>query len=86
VKTIAPGIGSLKRVWVASSVRGLGFGRRMLVALESQSHELGLTTIRLETNRALKEAIELYRSSGYAEVAPFNDDPYANHWFEKRLS
>jgi hypothetical protein len=31
------------------------------------------------------EAIGLYRAAGYVEVPPFNDDPYANHWFEKRL-
>jgi DNA-binding MarR family transcriptional regulator/N-acetylglutamate synthase-like GNAT family acetyltransferase len=85
VKAIAPGIGSLKRMWVAESVRGLGFGRRMLAALEAQARELGLTTLRLETNRALTEAIELYRRSGYVEVAPFNTEPYADHWFEKRV-
>jgi DNA-binding MarR family transcriptional regulator/ribosomal protein S18 acetylase RimI-like enzyme len=86
VKVISPGVGSLKRMWVAASVRGLGFGRRMLAALESQARELGLATLRLETNRALAEAIRLYRSSGYVEVAPFNDDPYADHWFEKHLT
>jgi ribosomal protein S18 acetylase RimI-like enzyme len=73
-------------MWVAHSVRGLGFGRRMLVALESQARELGVTTVQLETNRALVEAIRLYRSSGYEEVAPFNAEPYADHWFEKHLS
>lgn len=85
LKTISPGIGSLKRMWVADSMRGLGFGRRMLAALETQARELGLSTVRLETNRSLTEAIRLYRNSGYVEVAPFNDEPYANHWFEKRL-
>ena len=41
--------------------------------------------IRLETNRALTEAIALYRRSGYVEVDAFNAEPYAHHWFEKRL-
>ena len=41
--------------------------------------------LRLETNGALAEAISLYRSSGYREVAPFSDEPYAHHWFEKTL-
>jgi DNA-binding MarR family transcriptional regulator len=86
LKTISPGVGSLKRMWVADAMRGLGFGRRLLAALESHARELGLTTLRLETNRALTEAIRLYRSAGYVEVAPFNADPYAHHWFEKRLS
>jgi DNA-binding MarR family transcriptional regulator/GNAT superfamily N-acetyltransferase len=86
VKTISPGVGSLKRMWVDASVRGLGFGQRMLAALESQARELGLTILRLETNRALQEAIRLYQRAGYMEVPPFNDDPYADHWFEKHLS
>jgi DNA-binding MarR family transcriptional regulator len=81
----APGVGYLKRMWVADAVRGLGFGRRMLGALEDEARRLGFTTLRLETNRALAEAIALYRGAGYAEVAPFNDEPYAHHFFEKRL-
>jgi hypothetical protein len=40
----------------------------------------------IETNHALKEAIELYRSAGFVEVAPFNDEPYAHHWFSKTLT
>jgi len=85
VRTIAPGVGYLKRMWVADAVRGLGFGRRMLGALEAESRALGFTVLRLETNRALTEAVEMYRRAGYTEVAPFNDEPYAHHWFEKRL-
>jgi DNA-binding MarR family transcriptional regulator/GNAT superfamily N-acetyltransferase len=85
VKTVAPGVGSLKRMWVADAVRGLGVGRRMLDALEAHARELGLTTLRLETNQALREAIGLYRSAGFREVAAFNADPYAHHWFEKGI-
>jgi len=86
VKPITRRIGYLKRMWVSPSVRGLGFGRRILSALESEARALGFKTLRLETNHALTEAIRLYRSSGYIEVAPFNDEPYAHHWFEKQLS
>jgi len=85
VKLIASGVGSLKRMWVAGSARGSGLGRRILLALEAEARELGVTTLRLETNRALAEAINLYRRSGYIEVAAFNADPYADFWFEKRL-
>ena len=85
VKPIAPGIGYLKRMWVAGSVRGLGLGRRMLAALEAEARELGLSTLRLETNHSLHEAIQLYRSAGFREVDPFNSEPYAHHWFEKSL-
>ena len=75
----------VKRMWVADSVRGLGVGRRLLVAVEDFARAAGVRTLRLETNRALAEAIALYRSSGYREVPAFNDEAFADHWFEKRL-
>jgi|SRR5262245_1353826 len=76
----------LKRMWVAPSARGLGLGRRLLAELESEAAKRGGRAIHLETNGSLTEAIALYRSSGYVEVEAFNDEPYAAHWFEKRLS
>ena len=75
----------LKRMWVAPSARGLGLGRRILAELETEAVERGGRVIHLETNGSLTEAIALYRSSGYVEVDPFNDEPYAAHWFEKRV-
>lgn len=76
----------LKRMWVAPDARGLGLGRRLVLELEHHARRAGARAVRLETNRALTEAIELYRSCGYREVAAFNAEPYAHHWFEKRLS
>ena len=76
----------LKRMWVDPDSRGLGVGRRLLESLEALARENGVKVLRLETNRALGEAIELYRGAGFAEVAPFNEEPYAHHWFEKALS
>lgn len=75
----------IKRVWVAGSVRGLGLGKRMLAELEAQAARRRVRAVRLDTNRALTEAIQLYRSTGYREVPAFNDEPYAHHWFEKQL-
>jgi DNA-binding MarR family transcriptional regulator/GNAT superfamily N-acetyltransferase len=76
----------LKRMWVASPARGLGLGRRLLRELEAYAAAQGVRVLRLETNRSLTEAIALYRSAGYVEVDRFNDEPYAHHWFEKRLA
>ena len=75
----------LKRMWVAPEARGLGLGRRLLWTLERHAADAGARAVRLETNRTLVEAIRLYRTAGYREVAPFNDEPYAHHWFEKHL-
>ena len=75
----------LKRMWVSPTARGLGLGRRLLEGLEALAAESGASMTRLETNRRLVEAISLYRSAGYREVAAFNDEPFADHWFEKVL-
>jgi DNA-binding MarR family transcriptional regulator len=75
----------IKRMWVDPQARGLGLGRRLLRELELHAAATGATAVQLETNRALTEAMRLYRSAGYEEVPPFNDEPYAHHWFEKRL-
>jgi GNAT superfamily N-acetyltransferase len=82
--SVAPA--ELKRMWVDPTSRGLGVGRRLLETLEALAREHGVTVLRLETNHALREAIELYRRAGFVEVAPFNDEPYAHHWFAKTLT
>src|SRR3954471_511513 len=75
----------VKRMWVAPAARGLGLARRILRELEAHARHAGATTLRLDTNGALKEAQALYRSEGFAEVPRYNDNPYAQHWFEKAL-
>jgi DNA-binding MarR family transcriptional regulator/N-acetylglutamate synthase-like GNAT family acetyltransferase len=77
--------GEVKRMWVAPSSRGLGIGRRILERLEALARRRRIPVLRLETNKTLTEAQALYRASGYREVKPFNEEPYAHHWFEKRL-
>jgi DNA-binding MarR family transcriptional regulator/GNAT superfamily N-acetyltransferase len=77
--------GEIKRMWVSPSARGLGIGKRILHRLEDLARKRRLPLLRLETNRALTEAQALYKSNGYREVSPFNDEPYAHHWFEKTL-
>ena len=86
LKTIESGVGSIKRMWVSPAVRGVGVGRRILLALENEASGLEMEVLRLETNRNLHEAQALYRRNGYEEVRAFNDDPYAAHWFEKRIA
>jgi len=77
--------GEIKRMWVATSARGLGLGTRILLRLEELARKRRLPLLRLETNKALTEAQSLYRRNGFREVPAFNDEPYAHHWFEKAL-
>lgn len=73
----------VKRMWIVERMRGLGIARRMMRALEGCAAEAGVRQLRLETNKALHEAIALYKSDGYSEVKAFNAEPYAHHWFLK---
>lgn len=84
-KRIDKATGEIKRVWTAPSARGMGVARRVLRTLEAAASEAGLKAMRLDTNHALTEAHALYRNEGCWEIAPFNRNPYADHWFEKRL-
>ena len=80
------GVADVKRMWVDPAARGLGLGRRMLIELETLARTRGVALLRLETNRSLIEAVGLYRSLGYEEVDPFNDEVHAHHWFAKPLT
>ncbi len=85
--TFLPGcIGLVKRMWVSQKVRGSGLGRRLLEELEQRARAGGMERLQLDTQKDLAEAISLYRSSGYLEVPRFNDNPYADLWFEKPLT
>jgi DNA-binding MarR family transcriptional regulator/GNAT superfamily N-acetyltransferase len=75
----------IKRMWISPAVRGLRLGRRLLEALEQKAANLGYRIVCLETHKSLEEAQRLYRSAGYRKVEPFNDDPYADLWFERTL-
>ena len=75
----------IKRMWIAPSVRGLGLGRRLLEKLEACALTGGARVAHIETSAVLTEALSLYRSTGWAEVPPFNDEPFADHWLEKAL-
>jgi DNA-binding MarR family transcriptional regulator len=86
LKTIAPGVGELKRMWVRDDWRGAGLGSRLLRQLEDRARALGHGTVRLDTNEALEEAISMYGRSGYRRIDRYNDNPWATHFFEKPLS
>ena len=78
-------VSDIKRMWIAESARGLGLGRQLLEHLEGLAREHGSREAHIETSDVLPEAIALYRSAGYIEVPPFNDEPFADRWFTKPL-
>jgi ribosomal protein S18 acetylase RimI-like enzyme len=85
VRFLADGVAELTRVWVAPAMRRHGLGLLMVTHLEERAIEHRRRVMRLDTRGDLTEARALYARLGYHEVDPFNDEPYAEHWFEKAL-
>lgn len=79
-------IGEVTRLFVVPAARGRGLASRLMSELETLAREHGLATLRLDTREDLVEARRLYARRDFREVAPFNDGPYADHWFEKTLT
>ena len=85
LRSLGDGVAEIKRMWVDPAVRGIGLGKRLLSQLESLASQDGYRAIRLDTNGSLVEAIALYDRSGYERISRYNDNPYAQLWFEKTL-
>ncbi len=75
----------VKHLWLQPHARGAGLGKALLAELERRAREFGATELVLDTNSSLVAAGGLYRSSGFEEVPPYNDNPNATNWFRKRL-
>lgn len=74
----------VKRLWVAPAARGMGIARRLMTALETRAIEIGYTTLKLDSNTNLPQAIALYRSMGWTDTAAYTQPP-ADIWLEKPL-
>ncbi len=79
------GRAEVKHLYLRDRARGKGWGRELLAELEARAVGLGAREIVLDTNASLEAAQGLYRSSGYADIEPYNDNPNATNWFAKRL-
>jgi DNA-binding MarR family transcriptional regulator len=86
VLDLGGGVAEIKRMWVHPEWRGAGLGSRLLGELEGLAARLGHNVVRLDTNGTLTEAIAMYEHAGYRRIGRYNDNPYAEAWFEKSLS
>jgi putative acetyltransferase len=76
----------VSKMTVTPAARGSGLARRLLKACEDAARAAGAARLYLETNSALKPAIALYQSFGFAHLPP-RPTPYARAdvFMEKRL-
>lgn len=86
VKGDGSDIGEVKRLWTLPAARGLGLAKKLMAAAELAAQDMGMTRLRLDTNRAaLPEAVMMYQKSGWQEIDRFNDNPYPDLFMQKQI-
>jgi putative acetyltransferase len=66
----------MKRLYVRSAFRGQGLGKQLVTTLLDAAREIGYERMLLDTLPGkMDEAIALYRSFGFREIAPYYHNP-----------
>ncbi len=68
VRTVADGVGEVRRLWVDPGLRGCGIGRALMIELEDAARNLGLSALVLSTGDRQPEAVALYEASGWERL------------------
>jgi len=85
VRSLEPGVGEIKRMWIRPACQGLGLGRQLLSRCLDEARALGFRMLRLDTERRMATALHLYRSCGFTEIPDYNGNPRAQVWMELKL-
>ena len=81
-----PGIAELKRMYVQPDYRRYKIGMKLLTLALETATELNYTFIRLDTLASMTPAINLYRSFGFYDIAPYRFNPREGAvYMEKKL-
>ncbi|MGH3900836.1 MAG: GNAT family N-acetyltransferase [Pseudonocardiaceae bacterium] len=86
LRRLSTEIAEITRMFIRANARRHGGGSALLTAVESGARQLGASIVRLDTRHDLVEARNLYAKHGYVEIPAYSQGPYADHWFEKRLT
>jgi GNAT superfamily N-acetyltransferase len=81
LRPLEPGIGELKRVFVAPAAQGHGAGRAIVEALLADARRIGYKKLRLDTLERLRAANALYERLGFVDIPPYCDNPFPDPRF-----
>jgi len=66
----------MKRLFVRQEFRGQGLGRQLIAGIIQEAKQIGYRYMRLDTlPPKMNDAIGLYRSYGFKEIAPYYKNP-----------
>jgi len=67
--------GEVKRLWVRPAFRASGPGRALAARIISEAREAGYARLILDTLGTMALAMALYRSLGFRDIAPYDNNP-----------
>jgi putative acetyltransferase len=74
--------GEMKRLYVRPQFRGRGLGRTLTEKLIAEAKQIGYANLRLDTLPGkMDQAVKMYRSLGFREIAPYYKNPVAGATF-----
>ncbi len=71
LRTLAPGVGELKRIYLRPAARGRGLAEALMQRLLDDARRLGLHTLRLDSAPFMAAAQTLYERHGFVDRAPY---------------
>ena len=84
LRTIAPQVGEIKRMYVRPQYRCKGVGRALVAGLIDEARQMGCRTVRLDSARFMQDAQVLYRSFGFSLITPYAEseipEAFRAHW------
>ena len=76
----------MKRLFVRENFRKFGLGRKLIEKIIAEAKYVGYKRMRLDTlPDKMPKAVELYRSYGFQEVAPYYENPHKETLFMEKI-